>query len=87
MGTPFSIGQAAAAAVSLYRAVRLCFSGVVFMLAFEMERPRSLASAAEILEKHGSQAMVKAGGTDVIVWMRKHAVHPAFLVDLSEIPD
>ncbi len=37
------------------------FSGVVFVLAFEMERPRSLASAAEILEKYGSRAMVKAG--------------------------
>jgi len=52
-----------------------------------MERPRSLASAAEILEKYGSRAMVKAGGTDVLVWMRKHAVHPEVLVDLSEIPE
>jgi len=57
------------------------------VLAFEMERPRSLASAAEILEKYGSRAMVKAGGTDVLVWMRKHAVHPEVLVDLSEIPE
>ncbi len=57
------------------------------MLAFEMERPRSLASAVEILGKHGSNAMIKAGGTDIIVWMRKHAVHPEMLVDLSEIPE
>jgi len=57
------------------------------MLAFEMERPRSLAAAVEILGKYGSKAMIKAGGTDVLVWMRKHAVNPEMLVDLSEIPE
>jgi carbon-monoxide dehydrogenase medium subunit len=57
------------------------------MLAFEMERPRSLAAAVEILGNHGSRAMIKAGGTDVLVWMRKHTVHPEMLVDLSEIPE
>ena len=57
------------------------------MLAFEMERPRSLSSAAEILREFGSKAMIKAGGTDVLVWMRKHVVHPEMIVDLSEIPE
>lgn len=57
------------------------------MLAFEMERPRSMASAVEMLVSHGDKAMPKAGGTDVIVWMRKHAVRPEVLVDLSEIPE
>ena len=57
------------------------------MLAFELERPRDLASAVESLGRHGSRAMLKAGGTDVIVWMRKHAVQPEVLVDLSEVPE
>ena len=57
------------------------------MLAFQLERPRDLASAVESLGRHGSRAMLKAGGTDVIVWMHKHAVQPEVLVDLSEVPE
>lgn len=57
------------------------------MLSFEMERPRSLSAAVDLLVQWGKSAMIKAGGTDILVWMHKHVVHPEMLVDLSEIPE
>jgi len=56
------------------------------MLPFELERPRTLAQAVELLSRREG-ALPKAGGTDLLVWMKKHAIHPEVLVDLSKIPD
>jgi carbon-monoxide dehydrogenase medium subunit len=56
------------------------------MLPFELERPRSLAEAVELLA-HREGAMAKAGGTDLLVWMKKHAIRPEVLVDLTGIPE
>jgi len=57
------------------------------VLAFELERPRSLQEAISILEKFGSRAMPKAGGTDLLMWMKDRLVTPEVVVDLSLIPD
>ena len=55
------------------------------MLSFEMERPRTLAEAVRLLSEEGRVSMAKAGGTDLLVWMKKHAVRPDLVVDLSAI--
>lgn len=57
------------------------------MLSFEMERPRTLAEAVRLLAEDGRVPMAKAGGTDLLVWMKKHAVRPGLVVDLSAIPE
>ena len=57
------------------------------MLSFEMERPRTLAEAVRLLSEEGRVSMAKAGGTDLLVWMKKHAVRPDLVVDLSAIPE
>ncbi|MCX7828146.1 MAG: xanthine dehydrogenase family protein subunit M [Thermanaerothrix sp.] len=55
------------------------------MLSFELERPATLAEAMKLLQKEGAWA--KNGGTDLLVWMKKHAVQPKLVVDLSLIDE
>jgi carbon-monoxide dehydrogenase medium subunit len=57
------------------------------MLAFEMERPASLKEALEILSRSSPDTAVKAGGTDLLVWMKKNLVHPELIVDLSLVEE
>jgi carbon-monoxide dehydrogenase medium subunit len=49
--------------------------------------PRSLNQALDILDRHGEQASVLAGGTDLIVQMKQGMVHPACIVDVKKIPE
>jgi carbon-monoxide dehydrogenase medium subunit len=49
--------------------------------------PRSLNQALDILDRHGEQANVLAGGTDLIVQMKQGVKHPAWVVDVKKIPD
>lgn len=55
------------------------------MLSFELERPSTLAEAMKLLEREGAWA--KNGGTDLLVWMKKHAIQPKLVVDLSLIEE
>ena len=52
---------------------------------FVLERPRSISEALEILKNHGEKAILKSGGTDVIVWLHKSLKEPEYLVDLTSI--
>jgi CO/xanthine dehydrogenase FAD-binding subunit len=54
---------------------------------FEYQAPRSLKQALEILDHHGEEARVLAGGTDLIVQMKQGTVHPACIVDVKKIPE
>jgi carbon-monoxide dehydrogenase medium subunit len=51
---------------------------------FDLLMPQSLAEAVELLGRHGEQAEVLAGGTDLLVLM-KAGMSPAFVVSLGEI--
>ena len=55
------------------------------MQAFELERPADLKEAVELLKKYEGRAAVKAGGTDLLIWIKKHLVHPDIVVDISGI--
>jgi xanthine dehydrogenase YagS FAD-binding subunit len=57
------------------------------MAAFELYQPSSIADAQKLLEKHGSEAWVLAGGLDSFDWLKDRIRKPKFVVDLSGIEE
>jgi 4-hydroxybenzoyl-CoA reductase subunit beta len=55
------------------------------MPAFRLERPRTLEEAVRILAAHGRDAMLLAGGTDVIPNLQMKLFQPKVLVDLKPL--
>lgn len=57
---------------------------------FTAECPRSMAdafAALEAAEKQRENYAIKAGGTDLLVWIKKRAVTPDRIIDISMIPE
>ncbi|KAB2883277.1 MAG: 4-hydroxybenzoyl-CoA reductase subunit beta [Pseudorhodoplanes sp.] len=52
---------------------------------FEYERPGTLAEAVMLLRRHGADARIMAGGTDLLPNMRVEVVRPAAVIGLSGI--
>ena len=52
---------------------------------FVLVRPQSIPEALDILKKAGGRAMVKSGGTDLIVWLHRSLVNPDCVIDLTKI--
>src|SRR6204780_1860925 len=57
------------------------------MAAFELYQPSSIADAQKLLEKHGSEPWVLAGGLDSFDWLKDRIRKPKFVVDLSGIEE
>jgi xanthine dehydrogenase YagS FAD-binding subunit len=57
------------------------------MPAFDLLQPTSAADAHELLQKHGEQAWVMAGGLDSFDWLKDRIKKPEVLVDLSGIDE
>lgn len=57
------------------------------MRPFTYHRPESLDAALRLLQEHGADARVLAGGTDLIVRLRKHLDLPRVVVDLKHVPE
>jgi CO/xanthine dehydrogenase FAD-binding subunit len=55
------------------------------MIDFEYLRPSSIEEAMELLRRHSEQAMLIAGGTDVMVGIRQRKFSPQILVSLKGI--
>ena len=55
------------------------------MAAFELFQPASVADAQKILEQHGPDAWVLAGGLDSFDWLKDRIKKPKVVVDLSGI--
>ena len=55
--------------------------------AFEMHRPRDLVEALELLERHGDEARLIAGGQSLVPMMNLRIAAPAVLVDLNAVND
>jgi len=55
------------------------------MAAFELFQPTSVADAQKLLEQHGPDAWVLAGGLDSFDWLKDRIRKPKFVVDLSGV--
>jgi xanthine dehydrogenase YagS FAD-binding subunit len=57
------------------------------MAAFELFQPTSVADAQRLLEQHGPDAWVLAGGLDSFDWLKDRIKKPKVVVDLSGIEE
>src|ERR1700687_1404184 len=57
------------------------------MPAFQLFQPSSIADAQKLLEQHGHEAWVMAGGLDSFDWLKDRIKKPKALVDLSGIEE
>jgi xanthine dehydrogenase YagS FAD-binding subunit len=55
------------------------------MPAFELFQPASISDALAILNRHGSDAWVMAGGLDSFDWLKDRIKRPSVVVDLSQV--
>jgi xanthine dehydrogenase YagS FAD-binding subunit len=55
------------------------------MPAFDLLQPNSIAEARELLEQHGREAWVLAGGLDSFDWLKDRIKKPQVVVDLSGV--
>jgi xanthine dehydrogenase YagS FAD-binding subunit len=57
------------------------------MPAFELFQPGSIADARKLLEEHGADAWVMAGGLDSFDWLKDRIKKPRAVIDLSGIAE
>src|ERR1022692_3664714 len=57
------------------------------MAAFELFQPTSITDAQKLLEQHGPDAWVLAGGLDSFDWLKDRIKKPKAVVDLSGIEE
>src|SRR5712675_662084 len=57
------------------------------MPAFQLFQPSSIADAQKLLEQHGREAWVMAGGMDSFDWLKDRIKRPKVVVDLSGIQE
>jgi len=57
------------------------------MPAFELFQPTSAANAQKLLQQHGSDAWIMAGGLDSFDWLKDRIKKPKIVVDLSGIEE
>jgi carbon-monoxide dehydrogenase medium subunit len=55
------------------------------MKSFKYLRPRTLEEALSLLRKHGPEARVIAGGTDLVIYMKRGDISPKVLISLNRI--
>ncbi len=57
------------------------------MQPFAYARPASLAETVALLERHGPEARLLAGGTDLIIRLRDGTLTPSIVVDLKRVAE
>ena len=57
------------------------------MYDFELYQPDSVADALELLDEHGKEAWIIAGGKDSLDWFKDRVKKPPVLVDISGIAE
>jgi carbon-monoxide dehydrogenase medium subunit len=54
---------------------------------FEYLEAKTIGDACSLLSSHGRDARLLAGGTDLLVSMKKREINPKFLIDIKHIPE
>jgi xanthine dehydrogenase YagS FAD-binding subunit len=54
---------------------------------FELFQPASIDAAIQLLDTHGTEAWVLAGGLDTFDWLKDRTKRPSVVVDLSQIAE
>jgi carbon-monoxide dehydrogenase medium subunit len=54
---------------------------------FDYLEPTTLEETFGLLDKHGEEARVIAGGTSLIIWMRQRLLMPKVVISLARIPN
>jgi carbon-monoxide dehydrogenase medium subunit len=54
---------------------------------FQYLRPTSLQEALQLLDEHGDDAKVMAGGVGLLAFMKERLVSPGYVVDIKGIPE
>lgn len=57
------------------------------MRGFEYARPETVGEAVALLDEHGSNARLLAGGTDLVIGFRDGSIRPKLVIDLKRIPE
>jgi len=57
------------------------------MQPFAYARPETLAETVALLERHGSDVRLLAGGTDLVINLRDRKVRPTIVVDVKRVPE
>ena len=57
------------------------------MRTFAYARPATLAEAVALLQVHGPDARLLAGGTDLIIRLRDGTARPSLVIDIKRIPE
>lgn len=57
------------------------------MVKFDYFEPESIEEACALLERHGEEARLIAGGTALLIWMRMKLLNPRVVISLARIPD
>ena len=57
------------------------------MPVFELYQPASIDDALKLLDKHGTDALVLAGGLDSMDWLKDRLRKPKAVVDLGQIKE
>ena len=57
------------------------------MIRFDYLEPATLSEAFSLLQQHGDNARVIAGGTSLIIWMRQRLLMPKVVIGLGRIPE
>ena len=53
---------------------------------FDLHRPSSLPEVFELMQRHGEDASVYAGGTELLVALKARVLHYPHLIDLKGVP-
>jgi carbon-monoxide dehydrogenase medium subunit len=57
------------------------------MIRFDYHEPRSVKDACALLDEHGDEARLIAGGTALLIMMRLRVLNPRVVVSLGKLPD
>src|SRR6266576_2417195 len=56
------------------------------MIRFDYQEPTTLKKALSLMEKHGDDGRVIAGGTALLIMMRQRLLTPKVVISLARIP-